>query len=167
MRRSAVIIAVAGASVLGASAAGLAAGGSFVARPMVGTNEVPANTSSAAARAWFTYDGHVLHYRIKMLAPITGAFMAHIHIAPPGVNGPIVVWLFGDPSLGAANPTVDFDGNDWVASGTVDASNFTGPLAGHPLGDLIDALQAGEAYVNLHTRAHPGGEIRAQVEFNG
>jgi hypothetical protein len=167
MKKSALAIAVASVGVLGASGVGLASGGSFIARPMTGANEVPANSSTAEARAWFTYDGHVVHYRIKMLSPITGAFMGHIHLGAAGSNGGIVVWLFGDASLGTGNPTVDFDGNDWVAMGEITDGDLVNALAGHPLSDLVDHLADGSAYVNLHTRAKPGGEIRAQVEVNG
>ena len=70
------------------------------ARPMVGANEVPANTSTAEARASFEKDDGVIHYKIRMRKPITGAFMGHIHAQVAGKNGPIVVWLFGDIKLG-------------------------------------------------------------------
>ena len=62
-----------------------------------------------------------------------------------------------------------------LAEGTITAADLVGPLAGHPLSDLIDAIQAGNAYVNVHTNDgvaptntgpgdFPGGEIRGQLE---
>ena len=50
----------------------------------------------------------------------------------------------------------------------------SGPLAGHPLSDLVQAMRTGNAYVNLHTSDgvdppntgagdFPGGEIRCQI----
>ena len=38
-----------------------------------------------------------------------------------------------------------------LAEGTITAANLIGPLTGHPLGDLVDAMSTGRAYVNLHT----------------
>lgn len=133
------------------------------ARPMVGANEVPANTSTAEARASFEKDDGVIQYKIRMRKPITGAFMGHIHAQVAGKNGPIVVWLFGDIKLGLGNPTVDFAKGAVVAEGEITADQLVGPLAGKTLDDLMAILDNGGAYVNLHTRAHPGGEIRAQV----
>jgi hypothetical protein len=107
------------------------------------------------------------------VATIDNAFMAHIHLGPVGVNASIVVWLFPGTApvpgpLGAGR----FNGK--IAEGTVTAANLAGPLAGHPLSDLIAAIQAGNAYVNVHTNDgvaptntgpgdFPGGEIRGQL----
>ena len=131
------------------------------ARPMVGANEVPANTSTAEARASFEKDDGVIQYKIRMRKPITGAFMGHIHAQVAGKNGPIVVWLFGTP--GATNPPIDFAKGAVVAKGEITADQLVGPLAGKTLDDLMAILDNGGAYVNLHTRAIPSGEIRAQV----
>src|SRR2546426_2061812 len=35
--------------------------------------------------------------------------------------------------------------------GTITAANLIGPLAGHPLSDLVAALSDGGAYANVHT----------------
>jgi hypothetical protein len=61
-----------------------------------------------------------------------------------------------------------------LATGTITAANLVGPLAGHPLSDLLSSMQAGNTYVNVHTNDgvappntgpgdFPGGEIRAQI----
>jgi len=61
-----------------------------------------------------------------------------------------------------------------LAEGTITAANLVGPLAGHPLSDLIAAMEAGNAYVNVHTNDGvappntgpgdiPGGEVRGQI----
>ena len=39
-----------------------------------------------------------------------------------------------------------------------------GPMAGKTLkGDLVKAIQNGEAYVNVHTVQNPDGAIRGQI----
>jgi hypothetical protein len=61
-----------------------------------------------------------------------------------------------------------------LAEGTITAANLIGPLAGHPLSDLIADMESGGAYVNIHTNDgvaptntgpgdFPGGEIRGQI----
>lgn len=148
---------------MGIGTAALAGGFEWKAKPMVGASEVPANDSTASAKASFEMEHGAIEYKIRMTRPITGAFMGHIHTAAVGVNGPIVVWLFGDAKLGLNNPTMDFSRRATVARGRITAADLVGPLAGKTLADLKALLDNGNAYVNLHTRAHPGGEIRAQV----
>jgi hypothetical protein len=46
------------------------------------------------------------HYKIRIKSPIKGAFMAHIHLAEAGKNGPIAVWLYGGPPPNPANAKV-------------------------------------------------------------
>ena len=138
-----------------------------------GQNEVPARATLAQGQVTFQLnaDGTELSYRLNT-ANITNVFQAHIHLGPAGANGPIVVWLY--PS---APPPVSIPGrSDGVlATGTITAANLTGPLAGQPLSALIDAIEAGNTYVNVHTNDFvdptntgpgdfPGGEIRGQVQ---
>jgi len=51
-----------------------------------------------------------------------------------------------------------------LASGTITAANIVGPMLGSSMADLIDAITAGNTYVNVHTVVNPGGEIRGQIE---
>jgi hypothetical protein len=60
-----------------------------------GGQEVPARDSRGQAQAIFhlSEDGSELEYKL-VAANIENVFMAHIHMQTPGVNGPIVVWLY-------------------------------------------------------------------------
>ncbi len=127
----------------------------FVAH-LKGTNEVPPVSSRAQGQAIFhlSSDGSQLKFML-IVANIENVFAAHIHRAPAGVNGPIVAFLFSGSPSGRISGV--------LAEGTITAANLIGPLAGHPLSDLIVAINAGNAYSNVHTTAHPGGEIRGQI----
>ena len=137
-----------------------------------GSMEVPAHDTIGQAQAIFhlSGDGSALAYKL-IAANIENVFMAHIHMSRPGVNGPIVVWLY--PSTATVpGPTGGGRIDGVIAEGTISAGNLVGPLAGQPLSALVDALNSGNAYVNLHTSNgstiagpgnFPGGEIRGDV----
>jgi hypothetical protein len=53
-----------------------------------------------------------------------------------------------------------------LAEGTITAADLVGPLAGMSIDDLLAEMRAGNAYVNVHSEANPGGEIRGQIQAN-
>jgi hypothetical protein len=68
--------------------------------------------------------------------------MAHFHgPAAPGKNAPVVMWLSKQGSP-AENP-------------------ITGQVTLTP--EQAQQFAGGEWYINVHTQAHPGGEIRGYV----
>jgi CHRD domain len=140
-----------------------------------GAQEVPPHETQGQAQAIFhlSPDGNSLDYKL-IAANIENVFMAHIHMAGPGANGMIVVWLYPSTAVGVQAPLAGGRIQGVIAQGTITAQNLTGPLAGHPLSDLVQAMRTGNAYVNLHTSDgvdppntgagdFPGGEIRADV----
>lgn len=160
--------------VLGAVAVAAAGLNGNFGTHLKGRFEVPAHATHAQGQAIFKVgaDGQSLEYTL-IASNIENVFMAHIHMAPAGVNGPIVVWLY--PSTAPVPGPVGGGRTDGVlASGTITAANLVGPLTGHPLSDLVTLLENGGAYVNVHTNDgvdgvdtgpgdFPGGEIRGQV----
>jgi len=124
--------------------------------------EVPRNNSTATGMASFTLapGGAGVQYWV-MINTIQNVQMGHIHIGAFGQNGAVAVWLYP-----AAPPPVLISGaySGMIGSGTITPANFAGgPLAGQPLSALINAITSGNAYVNFHTTAFPGGEIRGQM----
>ncbi|HUF26217.1 MAG TPA: CHRD domain-containing protein [Gemmatimonadaceae bacterium] len=164
----------------GAAPAG-ANGGNF-GTPLDASEEVMppgvVNDSRARGNSVFqlSSDGNSLSYKL-IVANIENAFMAHIHTAPAGANGPVVVWLY--PSTAVAPGPVGQGRIDGViATGTITAANLVGPLTGQPVSALVDLLKNDLAYVNVHTNDgvaptntgpgdFPGGEVRGQIEHRG
>jgi CHRD domain len=165
-----LVVALAGA----VTAAALGAFNGNVGTHLKGQYEVPLRATNAQGQAMFRVsdDGQSVQYKL-IASNIDNAFMAHIHMGPPDANGPIVVWLF--PSTAPVPGPKGSGRHDGVlAEGTFTAGNLVGPLAGHPLSDLLAAVQAGNTYVNVHTDDNqdgantgpgdfPGGEIRGQL----
>jgi hypothetical protein len=171
LRTLAVLFAV-GLVAVGVSVAGVNRNWSVHAD---GSLEVPARDTQGQGQAIFhlSEDGSSLDYKL-IASNIENVFMAHIHLAPPGVNGQIVVWLY--PSTAVAPGPLGSGRTDGVlVEGTITAANLVGPLAGQlTLSALVDAMLNGNAYVNFHTNDgvgatntgpgdFPGGEIRGDI----
>lgn len=84
---------------------------------------------------------------------------AHIHMAPAGTNGPVVLFLFG-PAF--ADP-FSADDCEELAEREFSMAELDAALIGISLEDFIAALVSGNTYINVHTTANPAGEIRGQI----
>src|SRR6187431_2726271 len=121
-----------------------------------GGEEVPPVDTAATGVASFTLEGGE---SIKYDVNVTGmdkVTAAHIHSAPKGENGEVVVTLFK-----ADSPTGEISGS--LANGTITNSTLEGDMQGLAVIDLIKAMERGETYVNVHTEENPNGEIRGQI----
>ena len=107
-----------------------------------GDQEVPAVATVASAIAASTVD--VATGSITLHMNTTGAIDAsasHIHLAYAGQNGGVLIPLQKDPAD---------DGHWSVDAGQLDEAGLA-------------SYRAGQLYVNLHTPANGGGEIRGQI----
>jgi len=104
-----------------------------------GDQEVPPVSTKAAGSGVLTINKDM---SVSGGIATTGvaATMAHIHVAKAGANGPVAVTF-----------TRNGD-NGWVA-----------PPGAKLTEAQYKAYQAGELYVNVHSEAHKGGEIRGQL----
>ena len=108
--------------------------------PLTSASEVPPNTSAGKGTADVTYDtaSKMLTWKVTYSGLTGPATMAHFHgPAAAGANAPVVV------------PFKD------AASGVEGSATLTDAQAAD--------LMAGKLYVNVHTEANKGGEIRGQV----
>lgn len=129
-----------------------------------GGDEVPANITRSRGHAtfWLSDDGTELRYRLTV-ANIEGVTQAHIHLAPAGTNGPVVVFLYGFNAAGITT-------NGILAEGALTQANLIPRPAigfGGTMAELVARMRSGGAYVNTHTLAIPGGQVRGQVHEAG
>jgi hypothetical protein len=126
-----------------------------------GENEVPATESNATGVADFQLsagdDGQEIGYSVN-LTGFDDIAAAHIHSGSEGDNGPIVVTL----SDGAE---AEDDSDEIQLTGDITAAtNLEGPLEDSELADLVDSMNNGSTYVNVHTELYPDGAIRGQID---
>ncbi|MGI9149309.1 MAG: CHRD domain-containing protein [Chloroflexota bacterium] len=123
-----------------------------------GSDEVPARATLARGTAdvLISHDGNTAYYAVTATDASTAIAAAHIHIAPKGTNGPVVVTLCSAQTKPCGTEGI-------VAQGTFTDADLTGPMQGGALGDLIEQMQQGNAYVNFHTTKFPDGEGRGQL----
>ncbi len=110
-----------------------------VSAELKGASEVPANDSSASATANINVSADKSVSGGITTSGIEGK-MAHIHTGMVGANGPVIVALTKNGENGWSVPA---------------GAKFTD--------EQYAAYMAGGLYVNVHSAAHPGGEIRAQL----
>jgi hypothetical protein len=105
-----------------------------------GSNEVPPVATSATGTATVTIKPD---HTVVVKESVTGmtATASHIHEAAAGANGPVIV------------PFTKTGDNTFAAADTAKLTD-----------SQYESFKAGKLYVNVHSAAHPGGEIRAQLK---
>jgi DNA-binding beta-propeller fold protein YncE len=121
-----------------------------------GDQEDPPVTTAASGTATFelSADRTRLRYTVDVsdIEP-SQIQQAHLHVAPRGINGPVVLFLVAGPP--ASLPLRgELTAADLIPRTDVGVLDFD---------DFVGRLLAGDVYVNVHTMAHPGGEIRGQL----
>ena len=156
-----------------ASTAATAASYSFNAVLNAG-NEVGTVSSPATGLASLVYDDYgttavtddTYDFSMSVFGLSGPATAYHIHgAAMAGENAPVRVGLDAAPfvSLNVGGSLL-VGGNDIAAPVTIPATvEPPGPNPGYPAMSFLELLQGGLAYVNVHTAANPGGEVRGQL----
>ena len=124
------------------------------------SQEAPGVVTQAQGQVLFKLnkDGTEISYKL-IVANIENVTVAHIHLGEAGVNGPPIVFLFGpvDPPVTQNGPLIEgtFTESDLIPR---PALGFSGTFE-----ELLALMANGGTYVNVHTTAYPGGEIRGQI----
>jgi hypothetical protein len=142
-RLSLALLAAAGLVAAGCSMTGMSdtkpMGGEMNV-PLSGKNEVPPNASTAVGTARIFLDGMNLKWTVTY----------------SGTTGPVTAGHFHGPAAAGANAGVVLPFTGSMASPIEGSATLTQAQ--------VDQLKAGLWYVNLHTAANPGGELRGQVK---
>ena len=154
MRRVIVCVVVACAGVAATASLAPAKSGKGVMcvlhAKLAAKNETTGSTSAAKGHTQIKVrtDG-TIQFKTHILNKNGETFVAgHIHQAPVGVAGPIVVPLFVSPAPPTSARHIKQSGVATPNAGTTGAALCANPSA---------------YYVNYHTTAFPGGAIRGQV----
>jgi hypothetical protein len=123
-----------------------------------GANEVPpAATSTTSGSATFhVMDDDTIHYILAATSTNETLTAAHLHCAPTGQNGPVVVPL----ALATSTAT--------SSEGTIDAGDITDNCTGiDTIPQLVQSMRQGGIYANVHSVPFPNGTARGQLTLLG
>lgn len=122
-----------------------------------GGNETPGVVTGAGGTATVTLDtaANTVSWVIDIYNLPSGVTAGHIHVGAAGVAGPTLINF----------TVVTATSNDFRISGSASASNLTTRAAQgiNSWDDFEQAMLNGDCYVNVHSQANPGGEIRGQL----
>lgn len=141
--------------------------------PLRGFEEVPSISSPAHGkfRAFINEHAGTIAYQLSYDGLQGEVRQAHIHFGQRGVNGGISVFLCQtatNPDPTGLAPSCPQSGE---ISGLLQSANVVGPggqgIAAGEFAELIAAMRAGVAYVNVHSSVFPAGEVRGQTRGFG
>ncbi len=105
-----------------------------------GGQEVPANASTASGTGWLSVNPFTKAVAVRTETTGVTATAAHVHRAAAGVSGPVVI------------PQTQTSPGIWTSAPGATLSD-----------ELLIAFLKNELYLNVHSAAFPGGEIRGQL----
>ena len=173
-RRLQLAGAVAVVAVLGVVGAALATGGGRnVNERLSGYQETPlpiSTTGNGKFNAEISRFDDEIRYRLSYADLQGDVTQAHIHFGhEKGAAGGISLWLCANnpPITNAPPGTQACPAAPATITGTLGPEDVVGPTGqGIEVGafdEVLDAIDAGLTYVNVHSTKWPGGEIRAQL----
>lgn len=156
-------------SLLAFAAAPAAADGKKVSALLTGYNEVPSISTGAHGffRAEISRDGQFIDYELSYRGLEGEVQQAHIHLGQRHTNGGVSAFLCRTTQPVVAPTCPPSSAAGVTVGGTIRSSEVVGPagqlLAPGEIEELVAAIRAGAAYVNVHSSAVPSGEIRGQI----
>lgn len=135
----------------------------FFAR-LRGENEVPPVMTDAFGMAKFVANkqGTLIRFHLEV-NDIENFVQAHIHFGASGVNGPVLVFLFG-ADLMTLEEQHGISTRRGIVTGTITDEDIVDNNVGvDSIRDLLKLMRRKLTYVNAHTEQNPNGEIRGQI----
>jgi hypothetical protein len=128
---------------------------------LTGAGEPTPVTTTATGDFTLVDNGASMTWTLNV-ASIANVNNAHIHWGPAGVNGGVLVNL-----LPNGIPPASFTGG-LLSTGTFTQANIQGLAGAAPISmdSLRVLMRTGNAYVNVHNQANPGGHIRGQLSLD-
>ncbi len=125
-------------------------------------NEVPPKTTASSGTATFSVTGNQITLTSLTVQNIDSVTASHIHLNVAGQNGGIAV-----PLLALSPPSGHIVSQTLVSNLAITQSMIVGLGSAAPIttDSLLALFRSGGAYVNVHTRANPAGEIRGQIHL--
>jgi hypothetical protein len=123
---------------------------------LTGSQEVPPVATAMRGNVDIEINRN-LRFALRVRNNTNEIFAAHIHCAPPGVNGPIGVLLF----MGSFTAE-----RGLLARGRITAPESPNACGWTSIADVAAAIQSGNAYVNVHTTAASGGVPSGEIRGN-
>jgi hypothetical protein len=178
LTRKTRVLAVAATGVLAATAVGGVAaadndrdrGATTLTERLTGYEETPLALSTSGTgsfRARISADRTTISYRLGYSALEGAVTQAHIHVGATGQSGGVSAFLCSNLGNGPAG-TQPCPAAPAVVTGTLTSANVIGPagqgVAAGEFAELVRAIRAGAAYVNVHSDKYPAGEIRSQLD---
>ena len=166
-----------GAAALAVAAYALAGGSgpgfNHLSATMSGYQEVPSisSTGTASFTADVAKDGQSVDWAMTYANLEGNVTQSHIHFGQRSVIGGISVFLCTNLANGPAGTQLCPGPHDGAISGTFRPAQVIRPagqgIAAGEWDELMNAIDAGKAYANIHSNIWPGGEIRAQLNETG
>jgi hypothetical protein len=162
-----VVLALLGVGGVTAAVASGDGGRSRFSTDMVGYEEVPAVSTPGGGsfQAVISRSADEIRYDMSYSALQGNVTQSHIHFGQEDVAGGISVFLCTNLGNGPAGTQACPPSG--TVTGTIRPVDVIGPagqgIAAGEFAELVKALRAGLAYVNVHSTLVPAGEIRGQL----
>ena len=163
LKRALHLSVLAGGLLLTTAGAASAQGNVNLTATLTGNEETPApglNTGAFGfAEVGVDSQNQEVTVSLQIFNLPTGSTAGHIHAGGKGTPGPVILdFVF------PAGRTGDFTLNLRLGRGQFRARPEIGI---NSFEDALQAIAAGNGYVNIHTTQYPGGEIRGQLVRRG
>ena len=175
---------MAGAAVLAAAVVAGASGSATAAQSsethgvevifehLTGYQETPlalSTTASGQFRAIINEKTQEITYTLSYAGLVGNVTQSHIHFGAVAQTGGVSVFLCTNLGNGPAGTQV-CPAAPATITGTIRPADVIGPtgqgIAAGEFAELVAAIRAGAAYVNVHSTQYPGGEMRSQLQHH-